>query len=108
MYKVREVIMEIRKFFMLCFSTALLIILLTGCVSQEARAVIEDIDALGEITLESLENIQAVYAKYDALTEEDKSAISRALKALEENGLVEVLSSKNSKYKNIYYEALKH
>ena len=33
--------------------------------------------------------------------EEDKSAISRALKALEENGLVEVLSSKNSKYKNL-------
>lgn len=33
--------------------------------------------------------------------EEDKSAISRALKTLEENGLVEVLSSKNSKYKNL-------
>ena len=33
--------------------------------------------------------------------EEDKSAISRALKVLEENGFVEILSSKNSKYKNL-------
>lgn len=33
--------------------------------------------------------------------EEDKSAISRALKFLEENGFVEILSSKNSKYKNL-------
>lgn len=44
---------------------------LSGCVSQEAKEVINDIDALGEITLDSLQDLQAINEKYDALSEED-------------------------------------
>lgn len=65
--------------------------MLSGCVSQEAKEVIDDIDALGEITLDSLPDLQAVNEKYDSLNEDDKTDISN----------IDVLEAANQKYNEL-------
>lgn len=84
--------MSNRKFFAFFCSVSLLMMLFTGCVSQEAQAVIDEIDALGAITLESHEKIQAIYAKYDALTDDDKADVKN----------LDVLETAKQKYTELY------
>ena len=69
---------------------------LSGCVSQEAKEVINDIDALGEITLDSLQDLQAINEKYDALSEEDKASVSN----------VDLLEAANQRYNELKYADL--
>ena len=45
---------------------------LSGCASEEAKQVMEDIDSLGEITLDSDDDSVAVNEEYNDLTKEDK------------------------------------
>ena len=51
--------------------------------ADAAKAVEEKIDAIGEVTLDSREAIEAARAAYDALTEEEKELVSNYVKLLE-------------------------
>lgn len=71
---------------------------LTGCTSKEAKKVIEDIDALGEITLDSYSTLQNVNEEYDSLSEKDKESVKNK----------DVLEAANEKYAILTYEDLDH
>lgn len=69
---------------------------LTGCVSQEAKEVIDGINALGEISLDSFQDLQALNVKYYALEEGEKAHISN----------IDVLEAANRKYNELKYADL--
>ena len=73
-----------------------LIFSLTGCTSKEAKKVIEDIDALGEITLDSYSLLQEVNNEYDSLSEKDRESVKNK----------DVLEAANERYDILTYEDL--
>lgn len=50
-------------------------IALAGCTSEEAKAVIDEIDAIGEVSLGSVEAVQSANESYSMLSDSDKKSI---------------------------------
>ncbi len=84
---------NIKKLCLMLSCIALICALVTGCASKEARSVISHINALGEISLNSSEELQNVNSEYASLSDEDKSDVSNY--------------SKLEKANNAYVEAKK-
>lgn len=63
-----------RHYKLLC-AVLLLLLFLTACVSQEAKNVIDEIDGIGEITLESEETLTKIFADYNSLDDKDKEQV---------------------------------
>lgn len=59
--------------------------LLAGCTSKEAKQVIQQIDSLGEITLESYNDLQSIYHSYNQLSDADKEQVENIDKFNEAN-----------------------
>lgn len=72
------------------------ILLLTGCTSKEARQVVQQIDSIGEITLDSFNLLQSVSQAYNQLNDKDKSSVKN----------VDILNDSNKKYFEMYYADL--
>lgn len=71
----------------------LFLIICSGCTSKEAKEVINGIDSLGEITLESYSYLNDLNSKYNALSDEDKQDVDN----------YKILEEANSKYNQLKY-----
>ncbi|WP_029232701.1 hypothetical protein [Butyrivibrio sp. VCB2006] len=64
------------------FATLIVAAMLAGCgstepkISEEAQAVIDRIEALGEITYDDKKEVESLFEAYDALTEEQKAEVT--------------------------------
>lgn len=64
------------------------IFLLTGCKSEEAKAVDDAILSIGQVSSENTQAVKDVYAMYEALTEEQKEEVENFNILNEANNLV--------------------
>ena len=58
-------------FLLLAITTSLL----TACTSKEAKSVIEKIDKIGEVSLESGDRLTEIEKEYETLSDEDQADI---------------------------------
>lgn len=82
-----------RRNLLLAIAIVALSIVLSGCVSEEAKIVIQQIDSLGEITLASYDELQQANQSYSQLSEEDRRAVRNSDK----------LDTANKKYNELSY-----
>lgn len=73
-----------------------LTISLTGCVNKETRIVIDDINSIGEVTLDSGNQIKEINQEYDNLDDDEKADVNNY------DGLKEA----TEKYNTLYAEDL--
>lgn len=52
-----------------------MLILLSACTSKEAKSVIEKIDNIGEISVDTGKKLEEIETEYEALSEEDKAQV---------------------------------
>lgn len=88
--------MQYKQGIIATLAAATLAMHLCGCTSQEAKKVIDEIDNLGPISLESADALEEANADYESLSDEEKAEVDNLLRLESANNTYNQLLTRES------------